>query len=89
MLRGQKHAGQLLAFSGVLRFRVCFGACQFGTPHLPKDPAILKTLRDSQLLCRSVFATPPPPYLLHSEPFLERRDACKTRENDVRARGSR
>ena len=27
------------------------------------------------------------PYLLRCDPFFERRDACKTKENDVRARG--
>ena len=44
----------------------------------PKDPAVLKTLRYSELLCRSVFTMPP--NLLHCEPFFERRDACKTKK---------
>ena len=37
----------------------------------PKDPAVLKTLRDSELLRRSVFTTPPSPYLLRCEPLFE------------------
>ena len=41
----------------------------------PMDPAVLKTLRDSELLHRSVFTTPP--YLLCYEPFFEMRDASK------------
>ena len=39
----------------------------FLMPPNPKDPAVLKTLRDSELLRRSVFTTPPPPYLLGKE----------------------
>ena len=45
-------------------------------PNLPQDPAVLKTLWDSELLHRSVFTTPP--YSLRCEPFFERRAACKT-----------
>ena len=44
---------------------------------LPKDPTVLKILRDSELLPRSVFTTPPPPYLLRCEPFFDRKDAFK------------
>ena len=36
-----------------------FGAATFGAYRNPKDPAVLKTLRDSELLRRSVFTTPP------------------------------
>ena len=51
----------------------------------PKDLAVLKTLRDSELLRRSVFTTPPP-YLLRCEPFLERKNVCNFQENGVRTR---
>ena len=40
---------------------------QIGTPQNPKDPTVLKTLRDSELLRRSVFTTPPD--LLRREPL--------------------
>ena len=50
-------------------------------PHLanPKDPAVLKILRDSELLRRSV-STVPPPRLLRCEPLFEGKDACKSRK---------
>ena len=51
---------------------------------IPKDPAVLKTLRDSELLRRSVFTTPP--RLLRREPFFERKHVCKSQENSVRTR---
>ena len=53
----------------------------------PKDPAVLKTLRDCELLRRSAFTTPPY-LLLRCEPFFERRAPCKTKEK-LSARGSR
>ena len=49
----------------------------------PKDPTVLKTLRDSELLRRSVFTTPPD--LLRREPLFEGRNACKTQENSASA----
>ena len=50
------------------------------------DPAVLKTLRDSELLRCSVFTTPP--YLLRCEPVFEGKNACKTQENSVSTGGS-
>ena len=50
-----------------------------------KDPAVLKILRDSKFTIRSVFTMPPD--ALCCEPFFGRRDACKAKENDVRASG--
>ena len=51
----------------------------------PKDPAVLKTLRGSALLRRSVFTTPPPPDLLRGRPFFERKNVCNSQENGVSA----
>ena len=45
----------------------------------PKDPAVLKTLRDIELLRHGVFTTAPL-YLLRCKPCSERRDACKPRK---------
>ena len=50
-------------------------------PH-PKDPAVPKTLRGSELLRRSVFTTPPPD-LLRREPLFEGTNVCNSQENGV------
>ena len=50
----------------------------------PKDPAVLKTVRDSELLCRSVFTTPPD--LLRREPLFDGRKVCNSQENSVGTR---
>ena len=52
-----------------------------------RTPAVLKRLRDSELLHCSVFTTGPP-HLLCREPRFEWENACKTKENSVSARGS-
>ena len=52
---------------------------------IAKDPAILKTLRDSELLRCSVFLLRPPD-LLRCEPFFERKNVCNSQENGVRTR---
>ena len=51
-------------------------------PHL-KDPAVLKILRDSELLRRSVLLRPP--YLLRCETLFEGKNAWKTEGNSVSA----
>ena len=61
----------------------CFWRVRFSL--LPPNPAVLKTLRDSELLRRSVFTTPPP-YLLRCEPFFERRNVCNSHQDGVRTR---
>ena len=50
--------------------------------HDPKDPAVLKTLRDSELLRRSVFTTPPPPPQIYqaANPSLRGELLVKPRE---------
>ena len=53
-------------------------------PH-PKDPAVLKIQRDSELLRRSVFTTPP--FSLRCAPVFEGKNACKAQENGVSAKG--
>ena len=53
-----------------------------GTHPYPKDPAVLKILRDSELLRRSVFNTPPP-YLLRRETHLWGEKCLQTQENRV------
>ena len=50
---------------------------------LPKDPAVLKTLRDSELLRRSVFTTPPRCTTMGT---LERKNVCNSQEDGVRTR---
>ena len=56
----------------------------FSGKESPKDPAVLKTLRDTELLRRSVLTTPPrfttPWTLLWEENF------CNSKENGVRTR---
>ena len=47
----------------------------------PKDPAVLKTLRDSELLRRSVFATPPRFTMLWT--LLWEENVCNSQENGV------
>ena len=55
-------------------------------PGQPKNTAVLEILWNSELLRRSVFTTPPP-YLLRREPLFEGKNARKTQENCVNARG--
>ena len=50
----------------------------------PEDPAVLKTLRDGELLRHSVFTMPPD--LPRCEPFFERKNVCNSQENGVRTR---
>ena len=50
--------------------------CKEDPLQLSKGPAVLKTLRDSKLLRRSVFTTPP--FLLRCKPFFERKNACNS-----------
>ena len=57
---------------------------RFAVPEYPKDPAVLKTLRDSELLRRSHLTTPPD--LLRWERFFERKNVCNSQENGVRTR---
>ena len=49
----------------------------------PEDPAVLKTLRDSELLRRSVFTTPPQIYYAMNTSF-EGTNVCNSQENRVR-----
>ena len=55
-----------------------------GWRRYPKDPAVLKKLRDSELL-RVVFLVRPPDKLRY-ERFFERTDVCNSQENGVRTR---
>ena len=50
----------------------------------PKDPAVLKTLRDSELLHRGVFTTPPIFATVWTLPWEE--NVCSSQENVVRTR---
>ena len=54
-------------------------------PGPPGPSPFLKTLRDSELLCRSVF-TLRPPDLLRCERFFERKNVCNSQDNLVRTR---
>ena len=62
---------------GFQKDRLCAFSCPLEeftqTGGFPKDPAMLKTLRDGELLRCSVFTTPPPPDLLRCERFFERK----------------
>ena len=55
----------------------------WGQTH-PKDPAVLKTLWDSELLRRSVLLRPP--VLLRREPLFEGTNVCNSQESGVRTR---
>ena len=59
--------------------------CTF-SKELPKDPAVLQILRDSELLRRSVLLCPP--YALCSEPLFEGKMPAKPRKM-VSAQGGR
>ena len=67
--------------SGVLH-KVSFPPL-FSTSPIPKDPTVLKTLWDSELLVYVIVFLLRPPDLLHREPFFERKNVCNFRENGV------
>ena len=68
----------------VLPKRPSWAYVLYGAFYNPKDPPILKILRDSELLRRSVFTTRPR-FTTPWTPLWVGKNACKTQENRVSA----